>query len=60
MITKVMRYVKPDDEFFIVEYQSGKCKKFYRITDPIIKFVSNIAPTCRRYNNGAMIVYTWE
>lgn len=55
-----MRYLKPDETFYIVEYDSGKCRRFYQITDAIIKFISDIPPTRRAYNNGKLTIYTWE
>lgn len=60
MIVKVMRYVKANESFYIVEYKSGKCKKFNDITTPIVKFTAEIAPTSRTYNNGKLVIYTWE
>ena len=60
MIVKVMRYVKENETFYIVEYKSGKCKKFADITTPIVKFTAEIAPTARTYNNGKLKIYTWE
>lgn len=60
MIKKVSRHVKPDESFYIVEYDSGKCRRFYQITDAIVNFISDIAPTRMSYNNGKLIIYTWE
>ena len=60
MIKTVMRYLKPDESFYIVEYASGICRRYNDITDPIIKFITGIAPTQRSYNNGKLIIYTWE
>ena len=60
MIKNVSRILKPDESFYIVEYDSGKCRRFYEITDSIIRFISDISPNRRSYNNGKLIVYTWE
>lgn len=60
MIKKVSRHVKPDESFYIVEYDSGKCRRFYEITESIIRFISDTAPTRMSYNNGKLIIYTWE
>lgn len=60
MIKKVSRHVKPDESFYIVEYDSGKCRRFYEITESIIRFISDIAPSRNSYNNGKLIIYTWE
>ena len=60
MIKKVSRHLKPGETFYIVEYDSGKCRRFYQITDAIIKFISDITPTRMSYNNGKLIIYTWE
>ena len=60
MIVKVMRYNRPDETFYIVEYESGKCKRFREITTPIVKFTAGIAPTMRTYNNGTLKITTWE
>ena len=55
-----MRYNRPDETFYIVEYESGKCKRFREITTPIVKFTAGIAPTTRTYNNGTLKITTWE
>lgn len=60
MIKKVSRHLKNDESFYIVEYDSGKCRRFYVITDSIIKFISDITPSRRSYNNGKLVIYTWE
>ena len=60
MIKKVTRHIKPDESFFIVEYDSGKCRRFYQITGAIIKFISDITPIRNVYNNSQLIIYTWE
>lgn len=60
MIKKVSRHVKPDESFYIVEYASGKCRRFNELTDSIIAFITEIAPTRQSYNNGNLIIYTWE
>ena len=60
MIVKVMRYVRADETFYIVEYKSGRCKRFNDKTDKIISFISETAPTRRSYNNGKLVIYTWE
>ena len=60
MIKKVSRHLKNDESFYIVEYDSGKCRRFYEITDSIINFISDIVPVRNSYNNGKLIIYTWE
>lgn len=60
MIKTVSRHVKPNESFYIVEYANGKCRRFYHLTNAIVKFTANIAPTQRSYNNGKLIVTTWE
>lgn len=60
MIKKVTRHIKPDESFFIVEYDTGKCRRFNHITDAIIGFISDIAPIRNVYNNSQLIIYTWE
>lgn len=60
MIIRVKRYVKVDESYYLVEYKSGKCKKFSAPTDKIISFISEIAPTRQSCNNGKLIIYTWE
>lgn len=60
MIKSVSRVIKPDKSFYFVEYDSGKCRRFYELTESIFRFISDISPTCRSYNNGKLIIYTWE
>ena len=60
MIERVKRYIRANDSYYVVEYKSGKCKKFAAPTDKIIQFISEIAPTRQSCNNGELIVYTWE
>ena len=60
MIKKVSRHLKPDESFYIVEYDCGKCRRFNQITESIIKFISDIVPSRRCYNNGKLIIFTWE
>lgn len=55
-----MRYLKPNETFYIVEYASGKCRRFNELTDSIIAFITELAPTRQSYNNGKLIIYTWE
>ena len=60
MIKKVSQHVKPDESFFVVEYASGKCRRFNELTESIVAFIAKIAPTRQSYNNGKLIIYTWE
>ena len=60
MIVKVTKRVVVNESTYIVEYDTGKCRRFYSITDAIIKFISNKAPTTTTCNNGKVKYYTWE
>lgn len=60
MIVKVTKRITENESTFTVEYDNGKCRRFYEITDPIIKFISNKAPLTTTCNNGKVKYYTWE
>ena len=60
MIIKVTKRVCINESTYTVEYDTGKCRRFYQITDSIIKFISNKAPTTTMCNNGKVKYYTWE
>lgn len=60
MIVKVSKRCTTNESHFIVEYDTGKCKKFNMITTPIIQFIADKKPETKKVNNGTVIFYIWE
>lgn len=60
MIVKVSKRCTLGESHYIVEYDTGKCKKFQTITNPIIQFISDKKPEIKKVNNGTAIYYIWE
>ena len=60
MIVKVTRRESETMNTYTVEYDSGKCKRYYHQTKAIIDFIFDKQPTITKCSNGTVRIYVWE